>query len=285
MLLTPFRDHLNTLSLERHPELVNWARGRRGQGSKQVVEGPTCSLVGRLDSNYFHWLVDTCTVLEGLEAAWPDRDVRPRLIVRAGAPTFARESLEILGWENLEEWPLGWRPGQPEDEVAMHHQHVESLVIPSWRHSRYGLAPRALSWLRTALLERVPASPGPPERLYIDRSSRRWRSVVNEEEVMHLLAERGFRVVRPEQLTMGEQIQLFRRAEVIVGLHGAGLANLLFAPSAHLVELIGDYGGDEYFAMACALGNTYTRVRCASSGEDVTVDTRVLADALAESPA
>jgi capsular polysaccharide biosynthesis protein len=64
------------------------------------------------------------------------------------------------------------------------------------------------------------------------------RTVRNEAEVQELLRGYGFIAVDPGKLSVAEQIATFARAELIVGPHGAGLTNILFAgPGARVIEL------------------------------------------------
>jgi hypothetical protein len=116
--------------------------------------------------------------------------------------------------------------------------------------------------------------------LYIQRPPHSWRTICNENAVRTWLEERGFQVVRPGEHSLADEIALFSRASVIVGMHGAGLANILFAPQARLVELVGSYGGPEYLSMCRGLGNRYTRVRCDDRGDGVYVDLDLLEAAL-----
>ncbi len=53
-----------------------------------------------------------------------------------------------------------------------------------------------------------------------------------------LLRERGFLIVENEGLTFADQVRLFSGANLIVGAHGAGNYNLLFAnPGTQLLEI------------------------------------------------
>jgi capsular polysaccharide biosynthesis protein len=117
--------------------------------------------------------------------------------------------------------------------------------------------------------------------IYIQRPPGVWRTIENEDEVRRCLEERGFECFRPADHSLGDQISLFSRASVIVGMHGAGLTNILFAPSAALVELVGSYGGSDYFSMCRGLRNPYVRVQCEDRGENLYVDLDVLRSALA----
>ncbi|MGA8260977.1 MAG: glycosyltransferase family 61 protein [Arenicellales bacterium] len=86
------------------------------------------------------------------------------------------------------------------------------------------------------------ADPRARDRLYISRSGARntSRQIINEEELIARLRELGFSVIDPGRIPLADQIARFSRSSIIVGPHGAGLANILFrygAPMA-LVEMI-----------------------------------------------
>jgi capsular polysaccharide biosynthesis protein len=300
MLLTGFLDTLPELALERHPELEAWCRGERlrwlsGEVGERLRGGPVCSLVGRFDGNYFHWVIDICGQLEALGHYRERAGSEPLVLVRDSAPRFVDESLELLGIErrNVIGWPRHWSAGAPPSDEDRVVASVPRLVVPSWRGVRHTSSPRSLKWLRSRFLaaarEGARAGSGSGDgggsgslasRLYIARSSAGWRSVANGEAVEAFLRERGFAVIRPQEHGLAEQIRRFAAAEVIVGMHGAGLTNIVFAPGAHLVELAGSYGMAEYFSICHGLGNGYTRVACPDRGDDLTVDLTALDDAL-----
>ena len=94
------------------------------------------------------------------------------------------------------------------------------------------------------------------------------------------LSERGFVIIRPDEHRLVEQVRQFVAAEVIVGMHGAGLTNILFAPNAHLIELAGSYGTAAYFSICTGLGNGYTRALGVDQGDDLVVDLVALDAAL-----
>lgn len=74
-------------------------------------------------------------------------------------------------------------------------------------------------------------SRGHPEhgsRIYISRSLRPRRRMVNEAACLEVLEAHEFEAVHTEKLTLKEETELFANAEVVVGAHGAGFANLLF---------------------------------------------------------
>jgi capsular polysaccharide biosynthesis protein len=80
-----------------------------------------------------------------------------------------------------------------------------------------------------------------PRRLYIDRSYSQLRPLVNEADLKNALAPLGFIAVRPEMLSVADQVRLFRGADVIVAPHGAALTNLGFCrPGTQIIELLMD---------------------------------------------
>jgi len=70
---------------------------------------------------------------------------------------------------------------------------------------------------------------------------------VNQQEVLQSLRPLGFKPVWLERLPLAQQIELFYRAECVIGPHGAGLTNLLFCrPGALAIEL-----GTPYRVLPC----------------------------------
>jgi hypothetical protein len=82
---------------------------------------------------------------------------------------------------------------------------------------------------------------------YISRNKRdiKARRLLNEEELFGPLKEAGFSVYTMDTLTFEDQIRLFRSSEIITGLHGAGMAWLIFChPGTYLLEAA-IVGGEE----------------------------------------
>lgn len=64
------------------------------------------------------------------------------------------------------------------------------------------------------------------------------RRIINEDKLCELMVQHGFEVITPGKLSVEEQIVAFRDADVIVGPHGAGMTNILYAkPGTRVVEL------------------------------------------------
>lgn len=74
---------------------------------------------------------------------------------------------------------------------------------------------------------------------YISRNKKdiKARRLLNEEELYKPLQQAGFSTYILDHMTFEEQIRLFRSSEIITGLHGAGMAWLIFCyPGTYLLE-------------------------------------------------
>lgn len=267
LILSAFRDEPRMLGLERHPDLLAWLRTPVRVSALPDLEN-VWPMVNRLQTNYYHWLIEWCGRLELIEAYRDETGCTPKLLIPLNAPKFVRESLTLLGFG-----PESWIPW-PENSAP---RKVRRLVLPSLRESDVTAAPSVLRWLRPRFMAAAEAGAEQPDRvIYLSRPREGWRSVLNDEEIADWFRSEGHEVLQPHRFPLTEQIRRFSRASLVVGLHGAGLTNILFAPGAALLELTGDYGDGVYFGMAARLGQTYDALSCRSIGDDVDVDLEAL---------
>lgn len=247
------------------------------------VDGRLGVLASRGDANYYHYLLDVVVrlgVLEQAAVAPPER-----WYASVGGPRFQRELLTLAGI----------RPEAVLDAVAHPHVRAGTLVVPAVPAMREVDPPWAVDWLRGRLLPRVDTS-GSRQRVYVTRNeSANARVVVNDEEVRALLVGRGFEAVDPGELSVAEQVRTFATAEVVVGAHGAALANLVFLPpGAAVVELfprgclLADFARlvsglpDVRHRYLSSPGRTPRRGRAAALVRDIEVDVPALARLLDE---
>lgn len=90
-----------------------------------------------------------------------------------------------------------------------------------------------------------------PRKFWVGRKSSnslRDRTPEGTEDLIRELARHGFDQVYFEDLTQLEQVAIMRNAEAMVTVHGAGVANMMFAaPSTHVYELSNaDCGGGRW---------------------------------------
>jgi hypothetical protein len=240
---------------------------RRLDGASATGAGSATSILSLWCGNYYHWLVDALPRLAVLAAVGA-----PALpIATPATPTaFQEASLRALAV---------WERRLPFDGRRMR---LESLVWPSGLDPIGFPSPRTTDWLRTSFPGAPPAGPG-GRRLYVRR---RRRTIANEPEVGPLLERAGFETIVPETLSFDEQVRVFSEAEAIVGCHGAGMANGVFArPGAQVLELFQPgYVNLSIYRLARAAGMRYSYLVGRAGGpsrlgkdRDVLVDTHALA--------
>ncbi len=78
-----------------------------------------------------------------------------------------------------------------------------------------------------------------PKRFFIDRSGSNARNIVNKTDFYDLLSSFGIESIVLEDYPLTEQIQIFKNAELVVAVHGAGLTNILFCrPDTKIIEIL-----------------------------------------------
>ena len=209
--------------------------------------------------NVGHWIMDSLPRLGVLEEAGLAEQAT--LLVPMKHKWYA-ETLGALGYGPDRFQGFGWD-----------HWEFEHLLVPSMVGEPDIVRPSSTSWLRRRLgVEGL--RPKKEERLYVSRSAARWRRVIDEEEVVECLRGEGFRPVYLEHLSFREQVDLFSRAEYVVGPHGSGLANLLFAPAGvRVVELFAPRCINSlFYGITVVVGQRYAYLVGAAAGFQSHVD-------------
>lgn len=195
--------------------------------------------------NYFHWWMDTLPRLAVAETA----EIRNfQVIVPEKMEGWQRESLERLGYPSDRWVPFG-------DE----HWQVENLLFPSFLGYSGAVRPWAAEWLRRRI--GLPKSASPKRRIYLSRAKIGNRRVANESELVPILKSFKFELQDTEGMPLADQVKMFSSAECVVSIHGAGLANLLFAPpKTRVIEFMSPhpaYTNTCYYSLCSAIGHRY----------------------------
>lgn len=208
------------LEAEEHPVFQTW-----NDPKLQHLEGTAAVLTFCGSHNYFHWMYDVIPRLAMLHASGASYSC----IIMNPNPygPFVEQTWAMLGIS--ESFVIRIKPES--------YYQADRLIVPSlMMNSHY--PPWATDTLRKFLLPHRDTTLISPERIYISRGKTITRRVVNEEDVIHCLKEFNVVPIYLEDWTVAEQIQIFASAELIVGPHGAGLANLAFCqPGTRVIEI------------------------------------------------
>lgn len=196
--------------------------------------------------NYFHWLTDAIPRLYLAKQYDPDINLLlPSFFQSVG---YTEESLEPFNLTSVriipEDHAVFVKKFQFPTYSAVTGNYNESVIRPVGEIYRRHFG--------------VPASTG--RRIYISRSKAPVRNVINENEIVPILARHGFEIVHCENMSFSEQVKIFSEASMIAGPHGAGLVNMMFMhPGAKVLEI---HPRDNninlcYFSMTSAFEHSY----------------------------
>jgi capsular polysaccharide biosynthesis protein len=133
--------------------------------------------------------------------------------------------------------------------VVTCYEFLNGQLIPDW----------VCRYLRDRLLPSAAGQDNPyGERIYISRDDAPTRKLLNENEVLDSLAQRGFRKVTLAGMGIGQQQRIFQDTRFIVAPHGGGLTNLVFCkPGTAVVEMFPLAVNDTYFRLCIEMGIDY----------------------------
>ena len=135
---------------------------------------------------------------------------------------------------------------------------ISSNIANDFEHPAHFCSPWALNYLREKLhIKDRPARAG--RKIMISRGDAPSRRILNWDMLEPILKRNDFDIVELAHLSADQQIDLFADAEQVVGVHGAGLTNILFAPRACAVlEIMPPLiGGRDYWLLSSGLGQHY----------------------------
>jgi hypothetical protein len=239
------------------------------------LHGPHAVFYGGNLTNYFHWIIDAMLPLSLLQPHLPPGTTL--LLPGTLAQFRANPNGRFDHLETLDAFGFG---AMPRVEVASRLCHVEDVY---WA-DRCFIEQVSAAELRTArdrALTRLAPPAGAARRIFIRRTTT--RRIANADEIEAFAAQQGFEVHTMEDMSVTEQIELFRHASFVIGAHGAALANLVFCPpGAKVIELAPDSGYRPFFALiASKLGLTHGILPCTIPGGNFFGDLRVHKDRLA----
>lgn len=156
-------------------------------------------------------------------------------------------------------------------EVISEPVRVERLLgaTPQFHNRRYIDPDLSRVWDQVRAVLRLEARIERAQRIFVARPAGSPRRCRNAAEVEQIFAEHGFKVVRPETLSVPDQVGLFATAHVIAGYSGAGMFNMIYSdrPGTRIVlgseqsnaineYLIAAVKGDDYHHFCCPPAST-----------------------------
>lgn len=203
---------------------------------------------------YFHWITDALPRLVATEGYLKNH--RVLLPEEYRSITFIGQSLDML-----------------KRKYAYYNRRkgirVAEMLLPSHTSKIGNYNRNLISILRSKFLAKEGERAS--RKIFISRQKSDKRKITNENEVQVMLQDLGYEIHFFEQYSFGEQLLVMRQTSHLIGIHGAGLTNMLFMPeSAKVLELRneGDALNNCYFTLASDIGHDYYYCLCHGDSKD-----------------
>jgi hypothetical protein len=222
------------------------------------------------EAGYFHWLH---SVLPRIEI-FRRMNLLPRRLGVALTEPFQQQSLDLMQF-TPDDLQLSSGCATFFEELY----YCTPMVFPDVTRSG-GFFERAL-WANQMLRGLAAASQeGNAKRIYISRRDAKIRRLEQEDELVRKLDALGFVEVTLTGMPFKSQIDLFASAEMVVSMHGAGLANAAFmAPGAGLIEILApDRLWPTYRGVAARSGLSYFPYVGERAGQRLETDSDLAVD-------
>ncbi|MCB8878658.1 glycosyltransferase family 61 protein [Acidisoma cellulosilytica] len=173
--------------------------------------------LARAFDNYYHWLIQTIPGLDWTLRNLPGAEVT---LLSGDLNRWQLEILTLLGYDRLPRITLN--PSQ--------HYAIPILEFNEFQNgsTAFSVSRSAQDTFRRLALAALDSAPAQADIIYVARTDSKNRAAENEAEVMKLLEAEGVQIVIPGQMSVAQQINLFHKADAVIGPHGAGMTNIVF---------------------------------------------------------
>ena len=233
---------------ERTLEHIKFARDRFESAKRNKVD---CSKRGYLfvgsagSFNYGHWLIDDFPRYSALSSIC-GMGIIPGLVLSGFDPAINQVRADAVAYASQTGTKCEVLFIDPQQVYEFDHVYFVTPVsyhpvLKSRRAIEFIEGVGSLSLVGHA---RSISSP----KIFVNRSVKWPRRIVNELEIRAVLARHGFKEIFPEFMTFEEQKIVFSSAEHIVGIMGAAMANTAFsAPNTTVIYLAPDGWMEPFF--------------------------------------
>ena len=193
---------------------------------KRIINGKVLSLVqGASGSNYFHWLFDLLPKVEILS-----KNNCLKKIDFFYVPTINNFILKTLKIYGIKEKQL---------INSSIQKHIEADEVFTFEHlylkkgnfqNSFEMIPKWIIFFLKKKFIKLKKKISYKKHFFIDRSDSKYMhyKISNQIEVKKILEKNNFDYIQLSKIDWYKQIYIFNNAKTIIGLHGAGLANLVF---------------------------------------------------------
>ena len=205
--------------------------------------------------NYYHWYIDSVPRIWGFYSTTLNLDTTIQLLISRELSIEEQRLIECLLPHNVKILKVGKFDA---------FRARRFFFLPFYSGNCSGKLPKDyLTFYLNRVIQEFSVAEAPKQlRVFISRKKCGRRYFSNHVEVEDFLVNEGFLILELETLSLPEQIYCFYNAEVVIGSHGAGLTNLLYARVCTVLEIFHcpNNNLNHYRDLAEAKGLAYTSV-------------------------
>jgi capsular polysaccharide biosynthesis protein len=196
----------------------------------KIINATIAVLATHSGRGFYHWMFDVLPRLHLLQMAGLDLNKIDYF--------YTNECIASYHYDSL------LRIGIPHSKIiscsASTHIQARELIVPSHAGSVSAVPDWVCAFVREKFLHlpQIETSKRFLRKIYVTRLKNTHRKVLEEKHLIEELIRRGFSIIDPEDYDMKTQAEIFSQAELVVGPHGSGLANIVFChPGTRVVEI------------------------------------------------
>lgn len=226
--------------------------------SKLILEAENATCIGDYPyDNYSHLILDTLPRIFSLYHTDLLQINKPQVFI---PNTFSAEYKNLLSYLLPDYCEARFIDASLNARVkAQTYYHLPHFT----EHSKGYLPVEVQQFIKKKLAEyySLQQSTG-KKRIYISRQNAGKRKFDEEQPILTLLKKYGFETVHLELSSLKQQLELFAQAEVVIGIHGAGLTNLLWSSQCSVIEIFpsAKHNAWQYEYLAASCGHTYAKI-------------------------
>jgi capsular polysaccharide biosynthesis protein len=212
---------------------------------KKIKLDKAILITDHYSGSFFHWFGD---VLQKLELIKNKKNLNSYTII------FPYETISEYAEYTLVKYNLNYIILNKYRKATIN----ELIILPHLSSPTGNFRPELVTRIRNRF--RIRDDINKNLRIFISREKAERRKLLNEYELIPVLKKYNFKIVYMEELNFRSQIELISKANILIGLHGAGLTNMLWLPKKSKVLEIrarNDNSNNCYFSLASALGLDY----------------------------
>jgi len=209
-------------------------RLKKPRGSREINLEEAIFLMGRVDENWYHLLLDTLPRY----SSFNDVDSDVPVLVRSDLPSTSIDLLRQLITRTL----IFIEPNDKVSVGLLHFLAGRSTVFdskPLKGEDRVKFSPKSLAWTKKWILETISQSHKLdfPKKFYINRKAK-YRNLINAKKIIKICRVRNYEILDCTNQFFLNQSFYFANASHIVSPGGAVLANILFMKPGSEITII-----------------------------------------------